>query len=126
MTTSKTADRLLQIRPFGKDVQVYIDGSTCSIGTYSNSNYDTDKENNAIFVERMISNDQEKEDYIGLVVLKALKKIKQNDEILIDYGDDYWKEENNKKIMQIKESEELTERKENNEKILNAASYLKY
>lgn len=104
---SGDADRLLQIRPFGKDIKIYIDGSKCSCGTYSNNNYKTNKDNNAILVERRVVN-EDTETYIGLVELRALKVIKEYEEILVDYGSDYWKSD--KRVMLMKESEEWAER----------------
>jgi hypothetical protein len=125
MISGRTADRLLQIRPYGREIQVFIDGSTCSIGTYANSNYGTNKENNVIFVERRLSSDDSNEDYVGLVELRALKKIKQNEEILVDYGEGYWKgDENNKKIIKIKESEEWSDKQGKESRLLKVTSNL--
>ena len=84
------ADRLLQIRPFGNEIEVFVDGAKCSAGTYANCNHNTTKENNAIFVERRVTS-QNNETYIGLVELKAVMTIEEGSEILVDYGDQYWK-----------------------------------
>ena len=80
-------DRLILIRPYGKQIEVYLDGHESCAATYANSNYNTGIEVNAIFDERLI---EEKEDYKTILCLKAKKKISAHEEILLDYGNKFY------------------------------------
>ena len=65
-------DRLILIRPYGKQIEVYLDGHESCAATYANSNYNTGIDINAIFDERLI---EEKEDYKTILCLKAKRKL---------------------------------------------------
>ena len=100
-------ERLMKIHPFNNEFIAFIDGSLCSSGTYCNSNYNTSKESNVIFEEK-ISNGVE-EDYKEFVKIICATNISKHQEFLIDYGDLFFftEKENQRqmKIISIRETE---------------------
>ena len=85
----KNADpptRILKSKYYGTNSPIYIDGSMNCAATYANSPFQTGREVNAVLVERFYNkhNDMSK-----IVWLEAIKSIAKNEEILVEYGNDF-------------------------------------
>ena len=79
--------RVIKTKYFGSNNPIYIDGSMSCAATYANSPFQTSsRDANTVLVERFYNkhNDMSK-----IVWLEAVKPIAKNEEILVEYGNEF-------------------------------------